>query len=46
MAYLGSTNSAGDRGTYKSLKGHPEKEKDIFLSYSSAMSHIIDSKPS
>jgi hypothetical protein len=45
MAYLGSTNSAGGRGTHKPLKAHPEKEKR-FLSYSSAMSHIIDSEPS
>ena len=45
MAYLGSTNSAGGRGTYKPLKAHPEKAKEI-LSYPSVMSHFIDSEPS
>jgi hypothetical protein len=45
MAYLGSKNSTGGRGTHKPLKEHPEKAKR-FLSYSSSMSHIIDYEPS
>jgi hypothetical protein len=30
------------RETYKSLKGHLEKEKNIFESYPSFMSHFIE----
>jgi hypothetical protein len=34
-----------DKETYKSLKGHLEKEKKFFQNYPSVMSHFIYSEP-